>query len=411
MATSSPLRNSPTKCTPLLPEFAILNSVQPTFPPISLTTPPTPAHTTSILVRPGLLSRAGAQLREISTSSKALIVTDSTVAPLYLAHLCHSLDLAGFLPVAHILPAGESHKHLATLLPAYHTFLAANIDRHTPLIALGGGVVGDIAGFLAATLLRGLPFIQIPTTLLAMVDSSIGGKTGVNQSGGDGEGGGKNLIGAFHQPALVLSDPDLLATLPQSEISNGLAECIKHDAIADPAHLTLLPSLLPAILSRDPHALTLLVHHNASIKSAIVAQDPTEQPGGPRAFLNLGHTFAHAFEAVTHHALPHGQAVALGLAAAAHLSTSLSLLPPAHRDQLLRTLFLAHLPTTFPPPHSPTHLPALNNTPAILSAMHRDKKTEHGHLRFILLSPLGSPLLHKSITPDQVAATLQLLNP
>lgn len=369
---------------------------------ITLSTPPPAAHACTIEVRAGLLAEVGPRVRSRFQSARAIVITDSTVAPLHLPGLERSLRGAGISPIVHTLPAGEAHKHLATLLPAYEACLAANVDRQTPLLALGGGVVGDMAGFLAATLLRGLPFVQIPTTLMAMVDSSIGGKTGVNQPGSDG---GKNLIGAFHQPTLVLSDPALLATLPEAELSNGLAECIKHDALADPAHLARLIPILPGIFARDVDALTDLVGHNVAIKAHIVEQDPTER--GIRAHLNLGHTFAHAIEAVTRHALPHGQAVALGLVAAAHLSVDLGLLPPAERDVLLAALIAARLPTTHPP-----QLARLLADPApLLSAMARDKKVESGRLRFVLLAPLGTPVIRSDVTPDAVRSALLKLQP
>lgn len=369
---------------------------------ITLSTPPSPAHGCTIEVSPGLLSEVGDRVRSRFHSTKAIVITDSTVGPLHLPRLERSLRDAGISPVVHTLPAGEAHKHLVTLLPAYETCLAATIDRQTPLLALGGGVVGDMAGFLAATLLRGLPFVQVPTTLMAMVDSSIGGKTGVNQPG---SGGGKNLIGAFHQPTLVLSDPALLSTLPEAELSNGLAECIKHDALADPAHLARLTSTLPGVFARRVNALADLVRHNVAIKARIVEQDPTER--GIRAHLNLGHTFAHAFEAVTRHALPHGQAVALGLAAAAHLSVDLGLLSPAEREVLLAAVTAAGLPTTYPPPLAPL----LTDPAPLLSAMAKDKKVESGRLRFVLLAPLGTPVIRSDVSPDSVRSALLRLHP
>jgi 3-dehydroquinate synthase len=362
--------------------------------PLHIPAPPSTSSPCSILVSPGLLSQAGTLLRQHSKSAKALIVTDSTVGPLHLAPLEASLRSAGFTPITHTLPAGEKHKHLLTLLPAYETFLAAEIDRQTPLLALGGGVTGDMAGLLAATLLRGLPFVQIPTTLMAMVDSAIGGKTAVNQPG---ETGGKNLVGAFHQPLLVLSDPNLLLTLPVSELSNGLAECIKHDAIRDAAHLRQMFSLIPRVLAKDLGTLTHLAHHNAAIKASVVTDDPHER--GVRAHLNFGHTFAHAIELVTHHAIPHGAAVALGMAAAAHLSTNLNLLTPQDRDLLIQSIQQANLPTTG----------LTTSHDALLTAMRKDKKVEHGALRFIVLEALGKPVIRNDITPTQVRQALQVI--
>src|SRR5271170_357976 len=180
-----------------------------------------------ISIEPGLLARAGAELRRISNSAKAGIMTDSHVSELHLQGLENSLKSAGFETISATVPAGEQHKNLSMLLPVYDRFLSAKIERSTPIVALGGGVVGDMAGFVAATILRGVPFVQMPTTLLAMVDASIGGKTGVDHPLG------KNLIGAFHQPIAVLIDPQTLASLPVSELQSGLAECIKHDLIRD----------------------------------------------------------------------------------------------------------------------------------------------------------------------------------
>lgn len=357
--------------------------------------PSAPSSPCAIHVAPGLISHVGALLRQQSRSAKVLVVTDSTVGPLHLEPLVGSLRSAGFMPVTHTLPAGERHKHLLTLMPAYETFLSAEIDRQTPLVALGGGVTGDMAGLLAATLLRGLPFVQVPTTLMAMVDSAIGGKTAVNQPG---DGGGKNLIGAFHQPMLVLSDPRLLLTLPEAELSNGLAECIKHDAIRDAGHLAQMPGLIPRVLAKDVEALTHLAHHNAAIKARVVTEDPHEK--GVRAHLNFGHTFAHAIELVTHHGVAHGAAVALGMTAAAHLSADLGLLSGEERDRLVETIRLAKLPTSgLTAPHE-----------ALLAAMRKDKKVEHGALRFVVLSGLGKAVIRSDVSVDQVRRALDVVS-
>lgn len=348
-------------------------------------------QTSEILVGRGLVSRVGAALRARTKAPKALVVTDSTVGPLHAAKLIGSLEAAGFAVTTHTLPAGEANKKLETLLPAYATFLAAEIDRGTPLVALGGGVTGDMAGLLAATLLRGLPLVQVPTTLMAMVDSAIGGKTAVNHAAG------KNLIGVFHQPMLVVSDVELLATLPDAELSNGLAECIKHDAIRDPGHFARLPDVLARVRARDEGALATLVHHNAAIKAAVVTEDPLEK--GVRAHLNLGHTFAHAIELATDHAIAHGRAVGLGLCAAARLSTELGLLPAPDRDAIERTVSAAGLATS--------GLSADEDT--MVAAMRKDKKVEHGHLRFVLLERLGIPLVRGDVPEQRVRETLRWL--
>jgi 3-dehydroquinate synthase len=359
------------------------------LPPIRISAA---GQVSEILVRPGLLDAVGGELRARSKAAKACVFTDGTVAPLYLGRLTASLGAGGFQVIVHTQPAGEQHKLFETLPAAYGTFLSANIDRGTPLIALGGGVVGDMAGFVAATLLRGVPFVQVPTTLMAMVDSSIGGKTGVNHAAG------KNLIGAFHQPIAVLSDPELLRSLPEAEVSSGLAECIKHDLIRDAAHFAALPGLLPKILARDVSSLAALVRHNASIKAAVVNEDPFEK--SVRAHLNLGHTFGHAIEVVTHHAVPHGNAVSLGIACAARLSERLGILSPAEHVAILATLQLAGLPVRHPG----------LDADALIASMARDKKVEHGKMRFVVLNGIGQATVRNDIPESEVRASLAVLN-
>ncbi|MFN4241963.1 MAG: 3-dehydroquinate synthase [Tepidisphaerales bacterium] len=365
--------------------------------PIVLTTPPPPPHTSRIFVRPGLLRDVGPMLRPLYGTAKAVVVTDSTVATHHLPALLASLTAADIEPVVCTLPAGEIHKHLGTLVPAYATALGAGIDRRTPVLALGGGVVGDMAGFLAATLLRGLPLVQLPTTLLAMVDASVGGKTGVNLTG---ELGGKNLIGAFHPADLVLCDPATLSTLPEHAVADGLAECIKHDLLADPDHLPRLVSRLPDVFACDGAVLTELVRHNVQIKASIVRQDPTER--GVRAHLNLGHTFAHAFEAVTRHALSHGQAVALGLLAAGYVSVRMGLMPQPQLQLIAGALAAARLPTRCPDALAGRLLDAT----AVLDAMSRDKKVAAGRLRFVLLAPAGRPVVRDDVPETLVRDAL-----
>src|SRR5687767_11704427 len=217
-----------------------------------------------ITVAPGLLARAGPALRALTKSAKAAVVTDSQVGPLHLPALEQSMRSAGFEVVTATLPAGEGHKTLRDLLPVYDALLGARMERSTPLLALGGGVVGDMTGFVAATVLRGIPFVQVPTTLLAMVDASVGGKTGVNHAVG------KNLIGAFHQPIAVLIDPAVLKTLPKRELVGGLAECIKHDIIRDAEGFAQLERDIGRALSLDTDYLAELIAHNVAIKGRVV---------------------------------------------------------------------------------------------------------------------------------------------
>jgi len=277
-----------------------------------------PGSEYDISVGNNLMQSAGELLRSISNAAKVMVLTDSQVGPLHLPSLKLALSSAGVQVIEATIPPGEEHKELNTLLPVYDHFLSSKIDRQTPVLALGGGIVGDMAGFVAATILRGVPLIQIPTTLLAMVDASIGGKTGVNHAVG------KNLIGAFHQPVAVWIDPVVLTTLPPRELRGGLAECIKHDVIRDARGFADLERNIHRALALDLGYLQPLIAHNVAIKASVVAEDPFER--GVRAHLNLGHTFGHAIETVSGYAYSHGEAVALGMAAAARLAEMLELI-------------------------------------------------------------------------------------
>lgn len=385
---------------PLPPTETSVSGQHAWLPDVELVTPPPPAHSCRIFIRPGLARDIGPLVRERFGQPRAVVVSDENVFPLCGEQVVGSLRTGGLDPVVCVLPPGEGNKHLATLMPAYQTVLSAGIDRSTPVVAVGGGVVGDMAGLLAATLLRGLPWVQVPTTLLAMVDASVGGKTGVNLDAGPG---GKNLIGAFHPPDLVLCDPDTLATLPEAELSQGLAECIKHDLIADAGHLRRLTDLMPAVLGRDRDVLTELVRHNVLIKAEIVRQDPTER--GVRAFLNLGHTFAHAFEAVSRHALPHGQAVGLGLLAASFVSRAMGLLPADQLELIESAVRAARLPVRLPP----VLADRLGDAPAVLDAMSRDKKVQRNRVRFVLLAPAGNPVVRDDVPVELVGEALRWL--
>jgi 3-dehydroquinate synthase len=301
---------------------------------IRVNVPPAPYKVT---IHPGLLRDLAASVIAVTKSRKCCIVTDTNLQQHHLATLQASLSAAGLEAITCVLPAGEQHKTLSTIARIYDSVLPAGIDRKTPLIALGGGVIGDMTGFAAATILRGVPFIQIPTTLLAMVDASVGGKTGIDHLCG------KNLIGAFHQPIAVLIDPETLLTLPDRELIGGLAECIKHDIIRDAAHFASLPAILAQARKRDIPTLAQLVAHNVAIKARVVEADPLEK--GERAHLNFGHTFAHAFETVSNFAYSHGEAVALGMVAASRLARDLNLLDSASMVVISRTIAAAGLPT------------------------------------------------------------------
>jgi 3-dehydroquinate synthase len=344
-----------------------------------------------VLVAPGLLREAGAQLRQLSKASKAAIITDSHVAPSYLAPLRESLASAGFEAIDATLPAGEDHKTLADLLPAFDRLLSAGMERSTPILGLGGGVVTDMAGFVAATVLRGVPLVQVPTTLLAMVDASVGGKTGVNHAVG------KNLIGAFHQPAAVLIDPAVLKTLPERELRGGLAECIKHDVIRDAEGFARLEQNIHRALSLDLNYLSDLVAHNVAIKARVVEADPFER--GERAHLNFGHTFGHAIENVSHYEYSHGESVALGMAAASHLAAALGMLDDGSRRRIVALIERAGLPVRG----------LTLDVAQVVEAMRFDKKVKSGKLRFVLPDRIGHVVIRDDVPVDAVTRAVESL--
>ena len=322
---------------------------------------------------------------------RALIVTNPVVGRHY-ADTLRSALVPGFgdVPVVE-LPDGEAHKNLATVSRVFDALLAAHADRRTTLFALGGGVVGDMTGFAAACYMRGVPYVQVPTTLLAQVDSSVGGKTGVNHPLG------KNMIGAFHQPRRVVADLDTLATLPQRELLAGLAEVIKYGAIADVAFLAWIEAHLEALLARDAAALTHAVAMSCRIKAAVVSADEREE--GRRAILNFGHTLGHAIEAGTGYGTwLHGEAVGCGMVIAARLSARLGRLQAADADRLLRLVARAGLPT---------RPPALG-TARYLELVRHDKKAEGADPRFVLLEGLGHAAL-RPVPEPEVAALLREL--
>jgi 3-dehydroquinate synthase len=301
---------------------------------------------------------------------RCLIVTDENVAALHLEFLRTTLEAFGWLPRAIILPAGEETKSLVHLSQIYDSALAWGIDRRTPVFAFGGGVIGDLAGFAAATLLRGLPLVQVPTTLIAQVDSAIGGKTGINHARG------KNLIGAFYQPMLVYADPALLLTLPEREWTSGLAEVIKHALIGDADLFAFLETHWELIRHRAPELLPQLIAQATTVKVRVVMQD--EREAGLRAILNFGHTFGHAIERVAGYGrLTHGEAVALGMLAALWLSHQRHPELPLER--------LCNLILKLPIAESPDLL----EFSLLLDAMQVDKKMIAGRLRFVLLRELG----------------------
>jgi len=338
-----------------------------------------------IAIGPGLLDDADLVVRHVNGRQVA-IVTNTTVAPLYLEKVAAPLRAAGRDVLEIILPDGEVYKTWESLMRIFDAMLAHKCDRKTTVVALGGGVIGDMAGFAAASYMRGVPFVQIPTTLLAQVDSSVGGKTGLNHPLG------KNMIGAFYQPRAVLADTATLATLPARELAAGLAEVIKHGAILDAEFFDWLEVNMPALVARDPVALAHAIARSCEIKADVVRRD--EREGGLRAVLNFGHTFGHAIEAgLGYGNWLHGEAVGCGMVMAADLSQRLGQIDAVQAARVKALVAAAGLPVTAPD----------LGTARWLELMEVDKKNEGGAIRFILLKPLGSPSIGPASDADLLA--------
>ena len=324
----------------------------------------------------GLLGRADLILPHLRTQRVA-IVTNVVVGPLYLERLRAGLEAAGVRTAAVVLPDGEAHKDWETLNRIFDMLLAERCERSTTLVALGGGVVGDMGGFAASCYQRGMPFIQVPTTLLSQVDSSVGGKTAINHPLG------KNMIGAFYQPRLVLADIDTLDTLPDRELSAGLAEVIKYGLIRDPEFLAWLEVNLDRLVARDTDALAWAIERSCRNKAEVVAADETEQ--GERALLNLGHTFGHAIETgLGYGEWLHGEAVAAGTMMAAELSRRLGWIDAAELARIEALFERARLPVWGP----------RMGVERYVELMSHDKKVEAGKLRLVLLRALGRAVMH-----------------
>jgi 3-dehydroquinate synthase len=320
--------------------------------------------------------------------SSVTIVTNTTVEPLYGDALRLALAPLGKSVSTVVLPDGEAYKNWETLNLIFDALLNARADRKTTLIALGGGVIGDMTGFAAACYMRGVPFIQVPTTLLSQVDSSVGGKTGINHPLG------KNMIGAFYQPQAVIADIGALRTLPPRELAAGIAEVIKTGAIADAVFFDWIEANIDALNRREPQALAEAVKRSCEIKASVVAAD--EREGGLRAILNFGHTFGHAIEAgLGYGEWLHGEAVGCGMVMAADLSVRLGYLDEAARERLVALVTAAHLPT---------RAPALGAA-RYVDLMRVDKKAEAGEIKFILLKCFGETLITRA-PDDAVNATL-----
>lgn len=355
-----------------------------------------------IWIEPGLLGKLGPLVRQAIGGSSAIVISDSNVAPRYAARAQGSLASADYPVHVATFPAGEVHKTLGTIGALFDQIFAAPTppDRQCVVIALGGGVVGDVAGFVAATLLRGVSFVQVPTTLLADVDSSVGGKTGVDHPAG------KNLIGAFHQPRAVVIDPSTLATLDRAELIAGLAECVKHGVIRDADLVGWIESHAEALIDRhDAGLLAELIERNVRIKAAVVAAD--ERESGERAHLNFGHTVGHAIEAACGFAgrytvgfLRHGECVALGMVAANHIAQRRGMLAAADAERIERLLIRLQLPVR----RSGLDLDEL------LHVMRHDKKSRNGVPRFVLARGVGRVELCDDVTEDEIAAAVRHLN-
>lgn len=340
-----------------------------------------------IIVGEGLLEAVGELASEVITPGLCAVLSDDQVATLHGEKILSSLSKAGFTPHLIVVPAGESSKSMGRATDLCDQLIGLGLDRKSSLFALGGGVVGDLSGFVASIHYRGIPLIQIPTTVVAQVDSSVGGKTGVNSPLG------KNLIGTFHQPRLVISDTLALSTLPERVFHEGLAEVIKHAVIADAPMLDLLPPDTRSDLSP-------LIARNVSIKARIVAEDELETKG-TRALLNFGHTVGHAVESIAGYgSLSHGECVAVGMVAALDLSVRLAGLPKGVAERVKEVISSCGLPTTLP------HGLA---TADILSALGRDKKFDRGAIRFVLTSSLGSAFVSDKVTLEDVVTAIERL--
>ncbi len=349
-----------------------------------------------IHVGEGLLAVAGRYLAPVLAQPRVVVVTDDAVAPSYLLTLEAASADEAIEATSVVLAAGESTKDFGHLQELTEKLLATRIERGTTIVALGGGVVGDIAGFAAAITLRGLPFVQIPTTLLAQVDSSIGGKTGINT------GVGKNLIGAFHQPRRVLTDIATLETLPRRQLLAGYAEVVKYGLIGDAEFFAWLEDNAARLLNGDAAARRHAVLTCCAAKAAIVAAD--EREAGQRSLLNLGHTLAHALEARTGYgeALLHGEAVAVGLVLAFHLSVRLGLCSSADAERVRRHLAAAGLPVDV------RKLADMSwSADDLIAHMERDKKVKDGKLAFVLAHGIGRSFISREVNRDEVGAFLK----
>lgn len=348
----------------------------------------------TIHVGDGLLAKLGDHCRRLKLGERCVIVTDTNVGPKFADAAVRALKMAGFVPSIITVPAGETSKSLKIVGECYDQLAMKRLERRSFLVALGGGVVGDLAGFVAASYLRGLPFVQVPTTLLSQVDSSVGGKVGINLKAG------KNLVGAFHQPRVVLCDLDTLTALPDREFRSGLAEVIKYGIIRDAELFRRLEREMDRILKRDPTTLANVISRCCAIKAEIVAADETES--GERALLNFGHTVGHGLEAISGYGeYLHGEAISIGQVAAARLSTKLSTLTEKDADRIRDLMVKAGLPVTLKL--------APKKRDALFDAMRLDKKVSGGELKFVLAQSIGVSNWGQRVPDSDINAVLATL--
>ena len=351
-----------------------------------------------VVIGQGLLARAGALLAPRLPQKRAVVITDETVARLHLQTLLDGLAQTGIVTSQIVVPAGEASKNLETFGRVTDALLAAKVERRTAVIALGGGVVGDLAGFAAATTLRGLPFVQVPTTLLSQVDSSVGGKTGINTAYG------KNLLGAFHQPRMVLADTATLATLPRRELAAGYAEIAKAGLIADPEFFVWCEANGAAVIAGDPAAQAEAIRQACAFKARVVGADEREEkPDDGRVLLNLGHTFGHALEAEYGYGggLLHGEGVAVGVGLAFRLSARLGFCPQEDADRVVAHVAGVGLPA---------EISTLNrrfSAATLISHMRRDKKVQDGALKFVLVRGIGQAFTSSDVDEQVVVELLR----
>ena len=344
-----------------------------------------------IKIAPGLINKLGAECERLKLGHRCAIITDTNVGREYAKPAYNSLVRAGFEPSLVIVPAGETAKSLKSVQSCYDRLALHRLERKSFIIALGGGVVGDLAGFVAATYLRGVPFVQVPTTLLAHVDSSVGGKVGVNLKAG------KNLVGAFYQPRLVLCDLDALVTLPAREYRAGLAEVIKYGIIYDAALFNRLERDMPKLLRREAKPLGEIIARCCEIKADVVSQDETES--GLRAILNFGHTIGHGLEAISSYGkFLHGEAISIGLVAAARLSQAMTGLSAEDCARIANLFKHAGLPTE-------VKLNA-SQRPKLFAAMKLDKKVSDGEIKFVLARRIGKVVWGQRVPTVEIEKVL-----